>query len=260
MSQLRTGHLAALALAALALALSVGLALGAPADLDTSFDGDGRRTIGYGGADSGQAVALQPDGKILVAGYGGSSTAMTVTRLNPDGSTDNELRRRRDAPASNYERVGPHFASALAVQPDGNLVIVGETRHAAEAANVAVARLNPDGSPDLGFGGDGTRVIDLFGDDRGQAVALQPDGKILVAGFGGAFGNAMTVTRLNPDGSTDMSSATGHGAVTWAGSSGPSGWRCSGTARSWWSVTGSRRAAAHGTSSSPVSWPAARPT
>ena len=186
-SQLRTGHLAALALAALALALSVGLALGAPADLDTSFDGDGRRTIGYGGADSGQAVALQPDGKILVAGYGGSSTAMTVTRLNPDGSNDNGFGA-GGTRSVELSELGPEFAYAVAVQPDGKVVIVGETRMPAEAANVAVARLNPDGSPDLGFGGNGMRVIDLFGDDRGQAVALQPDGKILVAGFGGAFG------------------------------------------------------------------------
>ena len=188
---------AALALAAFALALPAGL--GVPADLDTSFDGDGKRTIDYGGADSGQAVALQPDGKILVAGYGGPNTAMTVTRLNPDGSLD--IGFDGDGTAG-VDLGGPDFAYALALQPDGKVVIVGERRLPAEAANVAVVRLNTNGSPDLGFNGDGIRVIDYAGDDRAQAVALQPDGKILVAGFGGAFGNAMTVTRLHPDGST----------------------------------------------------------
>jgi uncharacterized delta-60 repeat protein len=192
---------AALALAALASALSLGLALGAPGDLDASFDGDGRRTIDYGGADSGQAVALQPDGKIVVAGYGGANTAMQVTRLNPDGSLDLSF---GDGGTGSVDFFGRDLAYALAVQPDGKIVLVGETRAVAAAANVAVARLNPNGTPDFGFDVDGIRVIDLFGDDRGQAVALQPDGKILVAGFGGAFGNAITVTRLNPDGTVDM--------------------------------------------------------
>ena len=120
----RVPALAALALAALALALSAGLVLGAPGDLDTSFDGDGKRTIDYAGADSGQAVALQPDGKILVAGYGGSNTAMTVTRLNPDGSLDNSFD--GDGTAG-VDLGGDERAYALALQPDGKIVLVGET-------------------------------------------------------------------------------------------------------------------------------------
>ena len=199
--------LAALALAALVLALSVGLTLGAPGDLDTSFHGDGRRTIDYTGADGGQAVALQPDGKILVAGYGGSNAAMTVTRLNPDGSNDNSF---GAGGTRGVNLGGVNLAYALALQPDGKVVIAGETRLPAQTRNIAVARTNPDGSPDLGFGANGVRVIDLFGDDSGQAVALQPDGKILVAGFGGGFNiTAMTVTRLNPDGSNDMTFGDG---------------------------------------------------
>ncbi len=191
---------AAVALAALGSALALGLALGAPGDLDAGFDGDGKRTIDYGGADSGQAVALQPDGRILVAGYGDPDTAMTVTRLHPDGSLDLSF---GDGGTGSVNFFGRDFAYAVAVQPDGKVVLVGETRAVAAAANIAVARLDPDGTPDLGFDVNGIRVIDLLGDDRGQAVALQPDGKILVAGFGGAFGNAITVTRLNPDGTID---------------------------------------------------------
>ena len=188
---------AAVALAALGSALASAWPSGAPGDLDAGFDGDGKRTIDYGGADSGQAVALQPDGRILVAGYGDPDTAMTVTRLHPDGSLDLSF---GDGGTGSVNFFGRDFAYAVAVQPDGKVVLVGETRAVAAAANIAVARLDPDGTPDLGFDVNGIRVIDLLGDDRGQAVALQPDGKILVAGFGGAFGNAITVTRLNPDG------------------------------------------------------------
>ncbi len=207
MSQLRAVHLAALALAALALALSVGLALGAPAELDTSFDGDGKRTIDYGGADSGQAVALQPDGKILVAGYGGSNTAMTVTRLNPDGSLDNSFD--GDGTAG-VDQDGDERAYALALQPDGKIVLVGETSPLIGfGPDIAVARLNSDGSPDAGFNGTGVRLIDYgLSFDQGRAVALQPDGKILVAGYGGPD-TAMMVTRLNPDGSNDTSFGMG---------------------------------------------------
>ncbi len=132
---------------------------------------------------------------------------MTVTRLNPDGSLDTSF---SAGGTRGVDLGGVDLAYALALQPDGKVVIAGETRLPAQAANIAVARMNPDGSPDLGFGANGVRVIDLFGDDRGQAVALQPDGKILVAGFGGGFNiTAMTVTRLNPDGSNDMTFGDG---------------------------------------------------
>ncbi len=229
-----------------------------PGDLDTSFDGDGRRTIDHAGADSGRAVALQPDGKILVAGYGGSNTAMTVTRLNPDGSNDISF---GAGGTRGVDLGGPDFAYALALQPDGKVVIVGERRLPAEAANVAVVRLNPDGSPDLGFNGDGIRVIDYAGDDRGQAVALQPDGKILVAGFGGAFGNAMTVTRLNPDGSNDISFGDGGtGVVDLGGLERAFGVALQRDGKVVIVGDRFRWAAAPGTSWWPVSSPAARPT
>jgi uncharacterized delta-60 repeat protein len=186
-------------LAALALAVP-GLCLGAAADLDRSLDGDGVRTIDHGGADSGQAVSLQPNGRILVAGYGGPSAAMTVTRLEPDGAADSSF---GEDGTSRAVLAGLDFAYALALQPDGKAVIVGEARGVGEAANVAVARLGPGGSPDLAFGEAGYRLIDYLGDDRGRAVALQPDGKILVAGSGGGLNNGMAVTRLTPWGSAD---------------------------------------------------------
>ena len=195
-------------LAALALAVSVGLALGAPGDLDTSFDGDGKRTIDYGGEDRGQAVALQPNGKILVAGYGGSNTAMTVTRLNPEGSLDNGF---DGDGTSGVDLGGDERAYALALQPDGKIVLVGETfPPIGFGPDIAVARLNPDGSLDAGFNGNGVRLIDYgLTFDGGRAVALQPDGKILVVGFSGLETPAMKVTRLNPNGSNDMSFGAG---------------------------------------------------
>ncbi len=72
------------------------------------------------------------------------------------------------------------YAGALAVQPDGKIVVAGFGTN----GDVAVGRINPDGSDDPAFGG--TRLIDFGSFDIGEAVALQPDGKIVVAGRSGA--------------------------------------------------------------------------
>ena len=95
-------------------------------------------------------MALQPDGKILVAGYGGSNTAMTVTRLNPDGSLDNSFD--GDGTAG-VDLGGPTSPMRSPCSPTARSSSSARRRLPAEAANVAVVRLNPDGSPDPGFNG-----------------------------------------------------------------------------------------------------------
>jgi len=78
---------------------------------------------------------------------------------------------------------GSDLAFAAARQPDGKLLVAGETSAGATPDNFAVARLNPDGSPDAGFGVGGKATVDFGGgDDTAFAVAVQPDGKILLAG------------------------------------------------------------------------------
>ena len=95
-------------------------------------------------------------------------------------------------------------ATALALQSDGKLVVAGEVQ-GAWGLDVAVMRLNADGSLDPGFSGDGRAYFDLnhFKDDRVTAVAMQGS-KILVAGWvpEGA-GTRFAVLRLNADGSPD---------------------------------------------------------
>ncbi len=73
---------------------------------------------------------------------------------------------------------GKEAVRGVAIQDDGKIVAAG----AFGTAEFAVARYNADGSPDLGFSGDGKVITDFGGCDPGEAVAIQDDGKIVVAG------------------------------------------------------------------------------
>ena len=150
---------------------------------DTGFSGDGMQTVDFGGADSANAVALAPDGKLVVAGQGGASSDMVVTRLNPDGSIDSAF-----APATSgtafVDFGGMDAGNGVALQPDGKIVVDGGTS-AVGSGDFAVARLNADGSLDASFSGDG-KLTAGFGAPMEQALALaiQQNGRIVVFGQG----------------------------------------------------------------------------
>ncbi|MGW1713098.1 calcium-binding protein [Streptomyces sp. NPDC002156] len=169
---------------------------------DTTFGGDGTVTANPAGpvpqeGGDGRALALQPDGKIVVGGQVGSTRFdFALMRFNTDGSVDTSFDGdgivRTDF--GGYESVG-----ALAIQPDGRIV----------AAGGAVARYNTDGSLDTTFSGDGRAFLTgAWAAD----VALQTDGRIVLAGGGGGGGD-FGIVRLNTDGGPDAGFGTG-GLVT----------------------------------------------
>ena len=170
--------------------------------LDDTFDANGKRTFDYAGNDHGRDVLVQPDGKLVVAGYGGGNTALAATRLNPDGTFDPGFGERG---TSSADFGGLEEGNAALLQTNGKIVLVGET----PANNdIAVARLQPSGAPDGTFSSDGKTTIDVAGDDDGYAAALQADGKIVIAGFtdGGA-----AVVRLEGDPPPERGGGTGPG-------------------------------------------------
>ena len=188
-------------LAAGLVALSVAGSL-APAawagagDLDPSFSGDGKLTTDFGvGGASG--VALQGDGKIVVAGDSGGDFALA--RYNPDGSLDPSFA----GDGMLTTDFGRDFegASDLALQSDGKIVVVGG---GGPGRDFALARYNADGSLDPTFADDGMQTID-FGDvDEASGVVLQGDGKVVAAGMTGAPGSTdFALARLEADGSLD---------------------------------------------------------
>ncbi|HEV3204891.1 MAG TPA: FG-GAP-like repeat-containing protein, partial [Gemmataceae bacterium] len=162
--------------------------------LDTSFNGTGKRTIPFdlGGLnnDGARAVAIQKDGKIVLAGYAEISAPnydFAVARLRPDGSLDASFNGvgKQTVPFNLGGNMDDE-ATGLAVQPDGKIIVTGFAQVGFSSFNFAVARLTPNGSLDPSFnGGKYTVPFDLGGPSQDEAfgAAVQPDGKIVVAGF-----------------------------------------------------------------------------
>lgn len=146
------------------------------------YQPDGRLDAGFGagGVATGPccgafAVALQPDGKILQAGFSGRANraAFAVTRYRSDGALDGTF-------GSGGVALGPDGgAEGLTVQPDGKIVVAGT---ATEAYAFNLARFNADGTLDQGFGSGGTVQTLLGYAASAQAVVIQPDGKIVTVG------------------------------------------------------------------------------
>jgi uncharacterized delta-60 repeat protein len=180
---------------------------------DTSFDGDGVRCIAFANAnlaDQAHDVVIQPDGKIVLAGstqavVGNTTVDFAAARLNPDGSLDTTF----DGNGEVYHSsISLRFDAGNAVaQPDGKLIVAGTTVVPVFLGDFSQARLNADGTVDPTFGVNGRVTLNINGNDSGSAVALQSDGKIVMAGFAafGSSGAGATVAfvRFNTNGTLD---------------------------------------------------------
>ena len=170
--------------------------------LDTSFGQDGRVLTNFDGGDEwGNALVIQPDGKLVIAGYTftGSSNDVVVARFHPDGSLDTSFSGDgKTATDVNYKDDNT-FAAAL--QTDGKILVAGRAWDT--NANFFLLRYNPDGSLDSSFDGDGKTMTNFLGWDEGRAIAVQADGKILVGGFTSTTTAYFALARYNPDGSLD---------------------------------------------------------
>ena len=176
--------------------------------LDPTFGGDGTITADLGGG--AHDLLVQADRRIVAVGDAGREqhAGMGAVRYLPDGTLDRSF---GGDGSVTIEKIGWDCPSAGAVaqQADGKLVLVGTVGCGGEAGDtqLAVVRLNADGSPDPSFDRDGTRIPTFGGAcTYGSAVAVLPDGKILAAGEdGGCYEERgpFRVIRLNPDGTTD---------------------------------------------------------
>lgn len=170
----------------------------ADGSLDTSFDLDGKRVDNV--SDSGSSatgVAVQSDDKIVVVGSARSNFGLL--RYNTDGSLDTSFdadgRVETDIRPSGFDE-----AHAVAIQPDGKIVTTGLSIKLPNEQVIAVTRHQPNGAPDLSFNGTGIVTADFGSGGTGNGVAIQPDGKIVVAG---ANSEDIVLLRLNVNGSPD---------------------------------------------------------
>ena len=191
----------------------------ADGQLDSEFGGDGlvRTNFPDFGANSAEAVAVQSDGKVLVAGQvtipNTSNTAFALARYHADGSIDLDF---GDAGmvVTDFSG-GVDEACSVVVQSDGRIVVGGHTTAGNE--NFALARYNSDGTLDSSFGSGGRVTTDFLGsNDRIYGLALQSDGKIVAVGCGtNSSGNQdFALARYNSDGTLDSSFGSGGRVLT----------------------------------------------
>ena len=184
------------------------LALAAPGGRDPGFSGDGKAITNFGsGNDFANGVAIQADGKIVVAGRaGGAGGRFGLARYNRNGKLDTSFGGDGKV-VTNFSAIADDFANGVAIQADGKIVAAGHSND-----RFALARYNSDGTLDVTFSGDGkmtTNFSSAFDDALG--VAVRANGKIVAAGHAGS--DKFALARYNPNGTLDTT-FSGNGKVT----------------------------------------------
>jgi uncharacterized delta-60 repeat protein len=164
--------------------------------LDTSYGTGGWVHIPIGGGAGGNALALQSDGKIVLAGVGtvAGSPAFAAVRLLPNGALDPSfgsggIATEQFTPPQHLSIQGVYtgynngigsMAESVVIEPDGKIALGGVAKN--DQNEFAITRLNPDGSPDTSFGQHGWTTFNE--QSCGWGLALQPNGKLVLAGQG----------------------------------------------------------------------------
>jgi uncharacterized delta-60 repeat protein len=223
----------ALALGADGSIFAAGTAFSAPGDpgdlslIDLGSNGFAQ-TYDLGGNDAGTAIALQPDGKSLIAGYTNvlGTYDFAVERYSGsllDTSFGESGRRVVDLG-------GADQANAMVLQPDGKIVLAGTTKAGSGStatSRIAVVRLLANGDLDSTFGTGGTAIISIPGARlQGNAVGLQSNGDIVVGGTitpAGSTRKQLLVVRLHGDATGTATTGGGTGGGGGAGGGGTGG-------------------------------------
>jgi uncharacterized delta-60 repeat protein len=185
--------------------------------LDATFGTNGSETVRLGWPPFETAVAVQPDGRIVTANFN-----FIVRRYAADGTIDPTFGDGGHVAASPVRA----NVRAIAIQSDGRIVVVGQgglgepvptgmVGIAPDTVTALIVRLTPEGSLDLTFGVGGRVSLGFAkGADSANAVLIQPDGSMVMAGStgfmtAGGFDNDIAVARLDPSGALDASFGVG---------------------------------------------------
>jgi uncharacterized delta-60 repeat protein len=177
-------------------------------NLDNSFGAGGKVTteVVANAMDEGRGVVIQPNGKIVVAGQAQTDALsdFALAGYNPDGTLDSNF---GTGGRVVTHLVGNSATNALLLQPNGKLIAAGSMT--SSNGDFALVRYNSDGSVDGSFGSGGAVATDFQGaGEQAHALARQPDGKIVAAGFTELSTPFATrdfaLARYNGDGSLDI--------------------------------------------------------
>jgi uncharacterized delta-60 repeat protein len=226
--RLLAGFLLAASVMVMVPALPAGAAAG---DLDTSYGGgDGivdLEALGLASGGSGVFGAVQADDKVILSRFNyrsvGNEVDLVVARLNTDGSVDTSFGTSGLATVEAGSDIRLLPAGNPIVQPDGKIVVLAMRYNPSLTwSDVAVVRLNTDGSLDTSFGTSGLATTDLYTRDAPAAVTIQADGKIVVLSGDNlaSWSNKYVILRYNSDGSLDTGFGGGDGVVETAGPAG----------------------------------------
>ena len=175
---------------------------GTARSLFVRLNADGSHDASFVAAISGgvRAVALQPDGKVVIIGSftTNGTNSLIAARLNSNGSLDNSF-----TPATGIFVTSSATVISVAIQVDGKVLIGGIFRSINGTAREGIARLNANGTVDTTFNPDPSSVTRRVV----RSIAVQTDGKVLISGYTRAVSNneIKLVVRLNADGSVDSS-------------------------------------------------------
>ena len=201
-----------------------GFATPVVGELDPTFGTNGSLIVGgtAGGSnldDSGNAIAIDSDGKLVVAGNSNSPTSqdMVIFRYMPDGTLDTSFN------SPNGYLIAADFVglnstdnvTSIVIDSNGNIVVAGTSGDATDD-DAVIVRLTSDGTADLSFDGDGFVILDSSGglNDKITSIAIDSLGKIVAVGAQDVSGDLdMSIWKLNSDGSLDTS-FNGSGVLT----------------------------------------------
>jgi uncharacterized delta-60 repeat protein len=193
--------------------------------LDPTFGSGGVVTSSFSSyLDRARDVLVQPDGKIVTAGYTESPSSRTwkdflVARYNPDGTLDGGFGTGGRA-ITDISR-DSNWVNAVALQPGtgGKILVAGQTGDI--GGDFALARYTANGILDTSFGKRGITLTDMAGQpgDFADAIAVQPDGKIVVAGLAntapnGAVAYYFALARYTANGALDTTFGSGGKVIT----------------------------------------------
>ena len=202
--------------------------------LDTSFGGKGyvvhNNAAGGNKNDFGRAITIDSSGKILVAGQSwgasGNFYDMVIWRYNPDGTLDTSFNGTGYVVHHNAAGGdGDDYGRDIAIDPSGRILVTGYSWNGT-TYKMAIWCYSSNGSIDTTFGTNGvvTHSGWGFGENRGEAIAIDSSGKILVGGWGnGTSGYDMILWRYNSDGTIDTTFGSGLGFVSHNNAAGGNG-------------------------------------